>query len=189
MKKLVSIITVNYNGKAFLEAFFNSILNINKDDFSYEIIFVDNLSKDDSVNFVKTKFPTIRVIENDINNYAKSINLGVKNARGQYIAVLNNDIIVEKNWLKGLMEIIDREEKVGAVQSKILFSDREKIKSAGVEDIGDFCFRDIGFGEGDVGKYNEIRELEYFTDSSVLLKRKCIEAVGDFDEDFLMCMV
>jgi len=188
MEKLVSIIIVNHNGKDFLESFFNSLLNINEDGFSCEIIFVDNLSKDDSVNFVRTKFPKIKVIENNINNYARAINLGIQDARGRYIAVLNNNIVVEKNWLKGLMEIVDQEEKIGAVQSKIRLSDKVKIKSAGVEEIDDFYFRDIGFGERDVGKYNEIRELDYFTDVSVLLKRKCIEAVGEFDEDFLMHM-
>jgi GT2 family glycosyltransferase/glycosyltransferase involved in cell wall biosynthesis len=186
MKKLVSIITVNYNGKNFLETFFNSLLSINNDAFSYEIIVVDNLSKDDSVNFVRTKFPEIKVIENNINNYSKAINLGIKNARGQYIAVLNNDTIVEKNWLKGLMEIIDQDEKIGVVQSKILFSDKQNINSAGVEEIKDFHFRDIGFGEWDIGKYNEIKELYYFTGVSFLIKRKCVEAVGEFDEDFLM---
>ncbi|MHB8117574.1 MAG: glycosyltransferase [Methanothrix sp.] len=186
MKKLVSIITVNYNGKNFLETFFNSLLNINDDAFSYEIIVVDNLSKDDSVNFVRTKFPEIKVIENNINNYSKAINLGIKNARGQYIAVLNNDTIVEKNWLKGLMEIIDQDEKIGVVQSKILFSDKHNINSAGVEEVKDFHFRDIGFGERDGGKYNEIKELYYFAGVSFLIKRKCVEAVGEFDEDFLM---
>lgn len=188
MKKLVSIITVNYNGRNFLEVFFNSLLHINKDSFLYEVIVVDNLSKDDSVNFVREKFPNVKIIENDINNYSKAINLGIKNSRGQYIAVLNNDTVVEKNWLKALMEIIDQDEKIGAVQSKILFSDRQKINSAGVEEIKDFHFRDIGFGEKDIGKYNEIRELYYFSGVSVLLRRKCVEAVGEFDEDFFMYM-
>jgi Predicted glycosyltransferases len=188
MEKLVSIIAVNYNGKDFLEDFYNSILNTNEDDFSYEIIVVDNFSKDDSVNFVKTNFPKIKVIENNIENYAKAINLGIKNAKGQYIAILNSNTVVEKNWLKGLMDIIDQDEKIGVVQSKMLFSDEEMIKSAGVEEIEDFYFSDIGFGERDVGKYSEIRELDYFASDSILLKRKCVDEVGKFDEDFLMYM-
>lgn len=188
MEKLVSIIAVNYSGKNFLESFYDSLSNINKDGFSYEIIVVDNLSKDNSVNFVETNFPKIKIIENNINNYAKAINLGIKNAKGQYIAVLNGNTVVEKNWLKGLMDVIDQDEKIGVVQSKILFSDKEKIKSAGVEEIEDSYFNDIGFGERDVGKYDEIRELDYFASDSILLKRKCSDAVGEFDEDFLMCM-
>jgi len=188
MEKLVSIIAVNYNGKDYLEDFCNSILNTNMDEFSCEIIVVDNFSKDDSVNFLEANYPKIKVIENNIKNYAKAINLGIKNANGQYIAVLNSNTFVEKNWLKGLMDIIDQDEKTGVVQSKILFSDEEMIKSAGVEEIEDFYFSDIGFGERDVGKYSEIRELDYFARDSILLKRKCVDEVGKFDEDFLMYM-
>ncbi len=188
METLVSIIVVNYNGKNFLEDFYNSILNTKEDNFSYEIIVVDNFSKDDSVNFVKTHFPKIKVIENNIKNYAKAINLGIKNATGQYIAVLNSNTIVEKNWLKGLMNIIDQDEKIGVVQSKMLFSNEKMIESAGVEEAEDFYFSDIGFGDRDFAKYNEIRELDYFAGESFLLKRKCVDAVGRFDEDFLMYM-
>jgi len=72
------------------------------------------------------------------------------------------------------------------VQSKILFLDKQNINSVGVEEVKDFHFRDIGFGERDIGKYNEIRELYYFTGVSFLIKRKCVEAVGEFDEDFSM---
>lgn len=186
MEKLVSIIAVNYDGKDYLEYFCNSILDTNMDDFACEIIIVDNLSKDDSANFLEANYPKITVIENNIKNYAKAINLGIKNAKGQYIAVLNSNTVVEKNWLKGLMDIIDQDEKIGVVQSKMLFSDEEMIKSAGVEEIEDFYFSDIGFGERDVCKYNEIRELDYFDGDSILLKRKCVDEVGMFDEDFLM---
>jgi len=188
MEKLVSIIAVNYNGKDYLEDFCNSILNTNMDDFTCEIIIVDNSSKDDSVNFLETNYPKIKVIENKIKNYAKAINHGIKNAKGQYIAILNSNTVVENNWLKGLMDIIDQDEKIGVVQSKMLFSDEEMIKSAGVEEIEDFYFSDIGFGERDVGKYSEIRELDYFARDSILLKRKCMDEVGKFDEDFLMYM-
>lgn len=188
MEKLVSIIAVNYDGNDYLEDFCNSILNTNMDDFACEIIIVDNLSKDDSVNFLEANYTKIKVIENNIKNYAKAINLGIKNAKGQYIAILNSNTVVEKNWLKGLMDIIDQDEKIGVVQSKMLFSDEEMIKSAGVEEIEDFYFSDIGFGERDVSKYNEIRELDYFDGDSILLKRKCVDEVGMFDEDFLMYM-
>ena len=188
MEKLVSIIAVNYNGKDYIEDFCNSILNTNIDDFTCEIIIVDNLSKDDSVNFLEANYPKIKVIKNNIKNYAKAINLGIKNAKGQYIAILNSDIVVENNWLKGLVDIIDQDEKIGVVQSKMLFSDEEMIESAGVEDAEDFYFSDIGSCDRDFTKYNEIRELDYFASDSILLKRKCVDEVGMFDEDFLMYM-
>ena len=188
MKEVVSVIIVNYNGMKYLESCFNSLLNMSKDNFSLEIIMVDNLSKDDSVNFVKKKFPDIKIIENDINNYTKALNLGIENSEGDYIAILNNDTTVEKNWLKGLMRVMNQDKKIGVVQSKILFSDGETINSVGVEEVEDFYFRDIGFGEKDVGEYEEVKEREYFSGCSVLLRRACLESIGSFDEDFVMFM-
>ena len=185
MKGVVSVIIVNHNGMKYLEPCFNSLFKIDKDNFSLEIIMVDNLSKDGSVNFVKEKFPEIKIIENDVNNFAKALNLSIKNSKGEYIALLNNDTIVEKNWLKGLLEVMNQDERIGAVQSKILFSDGETINSVGVEEVEDFYFRDIGFGEKDVGKYEEVKKRDYFSGGSVLLRRDCLESVGDFDEDFV----
>lgn len=187
MKELISIITVNYNGKNFLEPFLESLFNIDNGEFSLEIIVVDNLSKDDSVNFIKTKYPEVTVIENNINNYAAAINLGIKKSKGQYIALLNNDTVVEKNWLVGLTAIMTQDKRIGAVQSKIFFSDKKTINSMGVEEIEDFYFRDIGFGEKDIVN-DTIKELDYFTGGSVLLRRGCLEEVGEFDDDFVMYM-
>jgi len=188
MKKVVSVIIVNYNGLKYLEPCFNSLFKVDKDNLLLDVIMVDNLSNDGSINFVKEKFPEIEIIENDINNYAKALNLGIEKSKGDYIAILNNDTTVEKNWLRGLMAAMDRDERIGAIQSKILFSDGKTINSAGVEEVEDFYFRDIGFDEKDVGKYEEEKEQEYFSGGSVLLRRGCVESVGNFDEDFVMYM-
>ena len=188
MEGLVSVITVNYNGIKFIEQCFNSLLKMDKDEFSLEIIMVDNLSKDNSINLVKRKFPEIKIIENDINNYTKALNRGIENSKGDYIAFLNNDAVVETNWLKGLMDVMNRDKKIGAVQSKILFSDGKTINSVGGEEIEDFYFKDIGFGEKDVGRYNDVKEQKFFSGGSVLFRRECLESVGGFDEDFVMYM-
>jgi GT2 family glycosyltransferase len=188
MTELVSIIIVNYNGKKYLEACVNSIMNVISDGYSIEIIIVDNISKDDSVSFIKAKFPNIVIIENDVNNYTKALNLGIKSARGKYIALLNNDTIVDKNWIIGALDIINKDRNIGAVQSKILFSDRATINSVGVEEVDDFYFKDIGFGEKDINKYQTAREIKYFSGGSVFLKKECLDFVGEFDEDFVMFM-
>jgi GT2 family glycosyltransferase len=183
---MVTVIVVNYNGKQYLESCFDSLLNMDRSNISLDIVMVDNLSDDDSVRYVKDRFPEIKVVENDLNNFARALNLGIRNASGEYIAFLNNDVRVEKNWLKGLLEIMLREEKIGAVQSKLLFSEGGAINSTGVEELDDFYFRDIGFREEDTGQYEEIRERDYFTGGSVLLRKSCLDSVGEIDEDFIM---
>lgn len=186
MNELISIVIVNYNGEDFLKPCLDSLDKMNRDKYSLEIIVVDNLSKDDSVKFIKTRFPKIKVIENDVNNYTRAVNVGIKCAKGNYVAILNNDTIVDENWLMGALEIIKQDKKIGAVQSKILFSDGITINSVGVEEVEDFYFRDIGFEEKDVGQYETVKEIKYFTGGSVLLRRSCLEKVGEFDEDFVM---
>jgi len=186
MKNLITIITVNYNRAKFLENFFNSLSRIDKGNFLIEVILVDNLSNDDSVDLVKKKFPEIKILKNDVNNYTKALNLGLKEAKGDYIAFLNNDVTIEKNWLKGLMEVIELNKNIGAVQSKILFSDGKIINSVGIEEVEDFYFKDIGFDEKDKGQYEDIMEISFFSGGSVLFRRECLEATGKFDEDFIM---
>lgn len=185
----VSIIVVNYNGIKYLEPCFNSIAELDTNSFEFvEIIMVDNLSDDGSVDFVKDKYPYIRIIQNNVNSYAKALNWGISESKGDYIAILNNDMTVEKNWLKGLVDVIKKDRLIGAVQSKILFSNGKTINSVGVEEVEDFYFRDIGFGKPDAFEAYEEEEREYITGGSVLLRRECLQSVGPFDEDFIMYM-
>lgn len=184
--KKVSVVVVNYNGSKYLEPLFSSLLGMDRDNVFLEIIMVDNLSGDDSVSLVKERFPEIIVVENDVNNFARALNLGADHAVGDYIAFLNNDMVVDKHWLKGLLDVMDGDERTGAVQSKILFSGGERINSVGVEEVEDFYFHDIGFEERDYGQYEIVKELDYFTNGSVLVRRACIDRIGSLDEDFIM---
>lgn len=182
----ISIITVNYNGKHFLPNFLQSLLTAVKAHFETEIIIVDNVSTDDSVAWIRERHPDVKVIQNDINNYTKAINLGIMSAKGEYITLVNNDAELHPEWLGNLWEAFQTDERIGAVQSKILFADRRTVNSAGAEEAESFYFRDIGFGEEDVGQYDEAREIDYCSGGSVMLRRRCLEDVGAFDEDFIM---
>ncbi len=186
MEKTVSVITVNYNGKRYLKGFFESLLGVGDKDRIADIIMVDNLSEDDSVASVAMQYPEVKIIRNQINNYVKAVNIGIENARGDYIVLLNNDTVVDPEWLTGLIRIIESDERIGAVQSKILFADRKVINSVGGEEIEDFYFRDIGFGEKDIGQYEEAKEIQYFSGGSVMLRRECLQDTGGFDEDYIM---
>lgn len=188
MYNRVSVVIVNYNGEPYLEGCLNSLLTMEKNNAHVEIIMINNLSKDKSVQFVSGKFPEVKIIENDINSFTKALNLGIKNSNGDYVAFINNDTVVDKYWLTGLLDTIQKDKKTGAVQSKIFFSDGMKINSAGVEEVEDFYFRDVGFNEKDTGQYENEREINYFSGGSVVLRRECIDDVGFFDEDFIMFM-
>ena len=122
---LISIITVNFNGKLFLKNLFNSILNLNYPSEKIQMIMVDNNSNDGSVGFVKKEFPWVEVIALKQNKgYAGGNNEGFKHSRGRYIALINNDCIVEKDWLSEMLSIFKQstdDSKIGAVGSKVVF--------------------------------------------------------------------
>jgi O-antigen biosynthesis protein len=185
-RNLVSVVTINYNGKKFLPAFFQSLFASRVDGLKMEILLVDNNSSDDSTEWVRENYPGVKLIQNSVNNYCTALNLGMSNAKGDYVAIVNNDTEVHPDWLQGLWDAFQPDEKIGAVQSKILLSDRRTINSVGGEEVESLYFMDIGYGKKDVGQYDKEREIEYCCGGSVMFRRQCLEAVGLFDEDFIM---
>jgi len=123
----VSIIVVNYNGKNHLERFFDSILALDTKGPSFEVVFVDNKSTDDSLAFVEERFRSsfqnnLKVIKAPKNlGFAAGNNLGVKHSAGKYIVFLNNDTILHSLWLKQLYDTIINS-GAGIVNSKLVFS-------------------------------------------------------------------
>jgi len=186
MNESVSVIVVNHNGMEFLEPCFESLSRLNAGGFSLELILVDNLSTDHSTDIIQKRYPQVKIVNNDVNNFAGALNLGFENAGGNYIAFLNNDTVVDRKWLDGLLKVAREDGRIGGVQSKILFSDGKILNSAGAQEVDDFYFRDIGFGEADAGQYGEKAERDYLSGGSVLYRKTCLEDVGPFDEDYVM---
>lgn len=116
-----SIIIVNYNGESYLKDCFDAVLSQSFIDF--EIVFVDNNSHDRSIELITSAYSDtrIKVIRSDRNlGFAGGNNLGYKNASGEYIVLLNNDTVTDKNWLKVLVETIEKDSNTGIVQSLVI---------------------------------------------------------------------
>lgn len=184
----ITVITVTFNGKAFLDDFFASVYATNQQGLDLDIVMVDNGSMDGSVGWVRDHYPLVNVLENDENNYARALNVGISSSQGEYVVIANNDSTVHPQWLQGFLDVFELDEKIGAVQSKIYFSGNNKINSVGVEEIEHFYFRDIGFDDDDSIRYSQPAERKYITGGSVMFRRKCLEDVGAWDEEFIMFM-
>ncbi|MEZ5503751.1 MAG: glycosyltransferase [Halioglobus sp.] len=184
----IAVITVTFNGRAFLDSFFSSLLAVEQEGVELEIVMVDNGSTDGSVAWVREAYPAVAVLENDENNYARALNLGIAHSQAEYVVISNNDATVHPGWLKGFLDVFQSDERIGAVQSKIFFAGKDKINSVGVEEIEHFYFRDIGFDDDDSARYAQPAEREYVTGGSVMFRRQCLQDVGDWDEEFIMFM-
>lgn len=180
-----SIIIVNFNGRDFLRRCLNSLKRQSYRGGQIEILVVDNGSSDGSVELLHGEYPDVLVLLNSENNYCKALNIGISRSSGEFIAFLNNDMVVEEHWLAGLIELLKSDERIGCGGGKIHLMDG-KINSVGIEPIGDFYFRDKGFGERDEGQYGRVEPTDGITGGAVLWRRKCLEDVGCVDEDYMM---
>lgn len=184
MKKLISIIIVNWNGRKHLVKCFPSLAAQNYKNI--ETILVDNASNDGSIEYVKKYFPKAKIIVNKTNlGFAQANNIGYKASRGQYILFLNNDTRVHKNFLTELVRVIDSEKKIGCVQSKILLMDKPKY----YDSIGSF-FTPTGFlyhygaYKKDSAFYNKVINLYSARGACMMFKREVLEKVKVKSEIF-----
>ncbi len=116
---LISIITVNYNGQRFIKGLLDSLY---KQDYpNIEVLFVDNDSKDDSIEFVKQHFPKTKIVPNKENyGFAGGNNSAIPHCNGEYILLINNDTIVDPKWVSKIYESLVKN-KADIVGPKILF--------------------------------------------------------------------
>ena len=177
---LVSIIILNYNAGKLLINCVESILN--SDYKNFEIIVVDNNSKDKSQLLCKEKFKEIKLIENSENfGFCEGNNIGVKNANGEFIIIINPDTTVTPNWINGFL---DAEEKNGdgIYQPKIVsLEDKKTILSTGNK------IHLFGFGfakeKGNIITKNttNVEKITYSSGTCIFTTKRIFEKIGMFD--------
>lgn len=183
----ISIVILNWNGKDFLKKCLNSIIN-NTEYQNYEIIVVDNGSKDGSVKIVEENFPNVKLIKNIENlGFSRGNNIGIKKSSGEYILILNNDTeIIDKSWLNNVIKIFERDKKIGIIGCKLIYPNG-KLQHAGgeINFLNPYFSRHIGLRENpDEPKYNKERETDYVTAAAMFVRREVINKIGMFDEIF-----
>tara|TARA_Y100000310_G_scaffold230239_1_gene232669 strand:+ start:512 stop:1492 length:981 start_codon:yes stop_codon:yes gene_type:complete len=128
-KNIVSIIIVNYNGKKLLRTILESL---KKSSFkSYETIILDNNSTDGSQQLVKKQYSSARLVANKKNLGYSGINSALTHCRGKYILFLNNDMEIDKNCIKELVEAIEQDSKIGIVAPRLINYYNKELKSNG----------------------------------------------------------
>lgn len=118
----LSIVIVSFNTKDFLKNCIQSIYDTAKD-FSFEVVVVDNDSKDGSVELIEKEFKDVILIKNKENlGFSKANNIGIKKTTGNYVLFLNSDTVVHENTLKEMIKFMETHEKVGAATCRVLLS-------------------------------------------------------------------
>jgi len=152
-----------------------------------EAIVVDNASSDGSVDLVREHYPSVDLITFKSNaGFAAATNAGIARAKGDYIAVLNNDAVPHRDWAASLVDYMCSNEAVGFCASRVVFYMTPSL----VDSCGDYYAR-----EGVAGKIGHLAPADRFEQpeevfgaaaSAAIYRRELLEEVGGFDEDFYL---
>jgi hypothetical protein len=182
----LSIITINYNGIKDTCELIDSI----PFSIDLEVIVVDNASKEDEANIISERYPQVKVIHSKHNlGFAGGNNLGIKEAKGKYILLINNDTYFKDFNIDALIDRIESSNKIGIVCPKLRFAwSNNPIQFAGYTSLTNITIRNraIGFSEEDKGQYDIAHPTPYAHGAAMLIKREALEKVGLMPECFFL---
>ncbi len=189
--KKVAVVVLGYNSVEYLKAFLPSVVDTAYDDFT--VVYVDNASVDDSVDFVRSSFPGVevfRIYENRgfTNGYESSLPY----IRAEYYVLINSDVRVQPGWLEPLMRHMESDDSVGACQPKILHEPDPGLfdyagASGGFIDRFGYTFcrgRIFHHLEEDLGQYDDTTEIFWATGACMLVRSELYHRLGGLDNDF-----
>jgi GT2 family glycosyltransferase len=179
----VSVIVVNWNGKNFLQDCLSSLI---AQRYNRDITLVDNGSSDASVEFAKGNFPDLQIVRLGKNEGFTGGNAeGLKVTSGEFIALVNNDTRLSEDWLENLVHPMCADSTVGICASKLVFEAGVEINSAG----DGLTTGAVGFNRGlgmEAALFNGVEFVFGACGAAVLYRRKMLDDIGFFDEDFFL---
>jgi GT2 family glycosyltransferase len=181
---MVSVVVVNWNGSGYVEECLDSVA---KQHYAkIEIVVVDNGSSDESLEWLRTRASgNWNLIELPRNlGFAGGVNAGIRAARGEFIALLNNDAVADPDWISALVAGMS-DDGVGMVATKILFYDERQV----IDKVGHLLYPDglnrgRGAGDTDHGQFDHKEEVFFPDGCAALYRRAMLDETGLFDEQF-----
>lgn len=192
---LVSVVVVSWNALAIVQQCLPSVVQSSYPNL--EIIFADNASTDGSSEWVIDNHPEVKIVRHPENwAFCKGNNEAVKHATGKYVVLLNNDVEVSRDWLEPLVDLMEREQSVGAVQPKLLsHSDRTRFEYAGAAggylDKNGYPFargRLFFTLEEDKGQYSDPIDIFWAAGAAIMIRTDLYANLGGLDERLFMHM-
>lgn len=180
-----AVVIPNWNGLSTLGSTLDSLKD---QSLKAACIVVDNGSIDGSVEFISKNYPDVEIIKNNRNlGFAGGVNQGIKAAiksGNKYVALLNNDAVADKDWLKNLVETLEKQKDAAVATSKILSDDKEHLDSTGDYYTNWGLVYPRGRGEKDHGQYDSDKSVFGASGGASLYRIEAFKQVGLFDEDF-----
>lgn len=186
---LVSIITLNYNQTELTCDLLKSLREISYSNI--EIIVVDNASKDNPEKVIKQRFPEVLFIGNHENSgFAGGNNVGIREAKGKYVLLLNNDTEVAPDFLEPMVECMEQNPEIGACSPKIRFFETKiHLQYAGSTAVNPWRVASyaIGYGEEDKGQYDQLGGLTHLAHgAAMMVSREAMDKAGLMEDSFFL---
>ncbi len=179
----VSIVIPVYNQFAYTYVCLKSIAK-NSGDIHYEVIIADDCSTD-LTRQIKKAISGIRVVRNKENlRFLLNCNNAAKQAKGKYILFLNNDTQVMDNWLQPLVELIERNDKIGMVGSKLIYPDGRLQEAGGILWKDGSAWNYGHLDDPTKPEYNYVKEADYISGAAIMIRADLWRQLGGFDEHF-----
>lgn len=186
----IAVVILNWNGVKLLEQFLPSVIQYSAE---ADIYVADNASTDDSIGFIKTNFPTVKIIQNKTNfGFAQGYNEALKSVDAEIYALVNSDIEVTENWIKPILDTFENDVKTAIIQPKILdFKRKEYFEYAGaaggfIDKYGyPFCRgRIFETVEKDFGQYDDDCEIFWASGACFFIRSSVYHELKGFDANF-----
>jgi riboflavin kinase/FMN adenylyltransferase len=187
-----TIAILNFNGAEMLESYLPMIeYSSSRNDI--EIVLIDNNSTDDSVEYIEEWHPEIKVISLSKNyGFADGYNRGLREIDSEYVVFLNSDVLVTENWLDPILDLLDSDNTIAAVQPTILsLEDKNKYEHAGAAggflDILGYPFcrgRIFDTVENFQEKYSNDIEVFWASGAAMVMRTNVFKGLGGFDATF-----
>jgi O-antigen biosynthesis protein len=179
-RPLVSIIIPAYNQWNYTMKCIESIKK-NTMGIEYEVIIADDASDEENLQKYDS-IPNLKVIRDGINRgFLKNCNHAAKQAQGKYLVLLNNDTVVQKDWLKYLLELIQGDNRIGMVGPKLLFPNG-KLQEAGGIIWSDASGWNYGRNEApEMPEYCYVKEVDYISGACMMIRASIWGKIGGFD--------
>lgn len=193
--KKVAVVILNWNGLHYLKSFLPKVCEYSIPEA--EVWVIDNDSSDDSLKYIETEHPEVKVVQLDSNlGFANGYNKGLESIEADYYVLLNSDVEVSKDWISPVISFLESDNEMVAAQPLILDQrQKDQFEHAGaaggyIDREGyPFCAgRIFDSFEKDHGQYNSNREVFWASGAALFIDAAVYREVGGLDGDFFAHM-
>jgi len=188
LKPMVSIVSINYDQPIVTCEMLDSLRKVTYPNF--EIIIVENGSPTKTPDLIRDNYPEAKLVISKKNlGFAGGNNIGLKEVKGEYVLLLNNDTEVPADFLDSMVDLMEENPEIGIVSPKIYYYyEKNVLQYAGTPSINSITSRSRHYGnkEQDTGKFDEVTETYYPHGACMMFRKKLLEDLGMLYEGYFL---